>query len=93
MYILRCVGSKFCLKFQRFTLKFHLESLNPYTAQYAFHRLFLCVIYDIFELWRHKPQWDERRNAFAVMLFMFLIHGIVECWQIVVSNRVWNGIF
>ena len=20
--------------------------------------LFLCVIYDVFELWRHKPQWD-----------------------------------
>ena len=30
--------------------------LNTYTAKYAFYRLLLlCVIYDIFELWRHKP--------------------------------------
>ena len=33
--------------------------LNPYTAKYAFYWLLcLCVIYDIFELWRHRSQWD-----------------------------------
>ena len=28
--------------------------LNLYTAKYAWTFMF-CVIYDIFELWRHKP--------------------------------------
>ena len=29
---------------------------NPYTIKYAFYiLLFLYVVYDIFELWHHKP--------------------------------------
>ena len=34
--------------------------LNPYTAKYAFYwLLFFFVIYNILELWRHKPWWDD----------------------------------
>ena len=33
--------------------------LNPEAAKYAFYwLLFLCAIYDIFELWHHKSKWD-----------------------------------
>ena len=32
------------------------KGTNSYTAKYAFYRLlFFYVIYDILELWRHKP--------------------------------------
>ena len=29
--------------------------LNPYTANMHFTDFYFCVIFDIFELWRHKP--------------------------------------
>ena len=41
------------------TFEISHKILNPYTSKYAFYCLqFLRVSYDIFELWRHKPQWD-----------------------------------
>ena len=42
MHNLWCLGSKFCLKFQRAPLKFH-TNLNPYTENYAFYRLYFYV--------------------------------------------------
>ena len=36
MHTLRCMGSKICVKFQRYPLKFHTKLLNAYTAKYAF---------------------------------------------------------
>ena len=54
MHILRCMGSKFCVKFQRCPLKFHTK-FEP------IHRK-ICILwggknlttYDIFELWHLK---------------------------------------
>ena len=38
------------------TFEMSQKNLNPYTVKYAFYLLLsVCVIYDIFELWRHKP--------------------------------------
>ena len=41
------------------TFEISHKILNPYTAKYVVYCLqFLRVIYDIFEMWRHKPKWD-----------------------------------
>ena len=58
MHLLPCLDSKCCVKFQRASLKFHTKFLNPYIAKNAFYwLLFFFVVYDILELWRHKPQF------------------------------------
>ena len=49
---------------------------NPYTTKNAFYwLLFLCVAYDIFELWRHKPSWDWPLiyNLYALYVGMLLL--------------------
>ena len=52
------------------TFEISHKILNPYTAKYAFYCLqFLCVGYDIFELWRHKPRW---RKGIRVLVAMVL---------------------
>ena len=49
-------GFKILREIWKGTFEISHRIFNPYTAKYAFYRvLFLCVIYDIFELWRHKP--------------------------------------
>ena len=52
------MGQLFLLEISKVPYAISHKILNPYIAKYAFYWLsFLCVIYDIFELWRHKPQW------------------------------------
>ena len=53
MHILWCVCSKFCAKFQRASLKSHTKFWT-HTSQNV--HLTDFDIYDILELWRHKPQ-------------------------------------
>ena len=54
-HILWYMDSMFCVK--KATFEISQNILNPYTNKYVFYwLLFLCVIYDILELWRHK--WD-----------------------------------
>ena len=36
MHILRCMGSKFCMKFQGCSMKFHTKCFSLYTTKYAF---------------------------------------------------------
>ena len=50
MHILRCMGSKFCVKFQRAPLKFHTKFWT-HTPKLAFYwLLFLHVTNDIFDV-------------------------------------------
>ena len=67
MHILRYMGSKFCVKFQRCTLKFH-TNFWTHTAQNmhfttCFFFFFNLTSYDILELWRLKSQWDGSLKA------------------------------
>ena len=55
MYILRCMGSKFYVKFARVPVKYDTIFWTHILQNMHFTDLYLCVIYDIFELWRHKP--------------------------------------
>ena len=49
-------GFKILREISKGTFEIPFKVLNLYTAKYTFHRLlFLCAIYDIFELGRHKP--------------------------------------
>ena len=58
MYPLQSMGSKLRMKFRRYLWHF-TQILNPYIAKYAFYGLlFLFLIYNISELWRHKHWWD-----------------------------------
>ena len=45
-------------KFQRAHLKFHPKIETVHGKLCNWWHLFLCAIYDIVELWRHKSQWD-----------------------------------
>ena len=45
-------------KFQRAHLKFHPKIETVHGKLCNWWLLFLCAIYDIVELWRHKSQWD-----------------------------------
>ena len=57
------------------TFEISHKILNPYTAKHAFYRLlFVCLIYDIFGLWRQKHYWD----------------GLVEYSSLTVGRVVWN---
>ena len=41
---------------------------NPYMVKYTFYwLLFLCTIYDIFKLWRHKPWWDGPQAGLLIL--------------------------
>ena len=57
MHILRCMDSKFCVEFQRASLKFNAK-FRAHTTQNmhftAYQLISLCAIYDIVELLRHK---------------------------------------
>ena len=56
MHILRGYGFKILCEISKGTFEIWHKIFNPYTAKYAIYCLqFLCVSYDIFELWRHKP--------------------------------------
>ena len=55
MHISRCAGYKVCVKRQREPLKFHTK-FGAHTQQNIhFTEFYLCVIFNIFELWRHTP--------------------------------------
>ena len=50
-------GFKILCEISKVPFEISHKILNPYTAKYAFYwLLFFFVIYDILELWRHKPQ-------------------------------------
>ena len=52
-------GFKILYEILKSTFEISHKIVNPYTAKYAFYSfVFLCVSYDIFELWGHKPWWD-----------------------------------
>ena len=56
------------------------KMLNLYTAKYAFYwLLFLYVVSDIFELWRHKPQWFPGHDD--VMMCTHLLHFWPLCGE------------
>ena len=49
-------GFKILYEISKGTLDISHKILNPYITKYAFYwLLFFFVIYDILELWRHKP--------------------------------------
>ena len=49
-------GFKILCEISKVPFEISHQIVNPYTAKYAFYRLlFFFVIYDILELWRHKP--------------------------------------
>ena len=49
-------GFKILYEISKGTFEISHKILNTYTAKYAhWWLLFVYVIYDIFELWRHKP--------------------------------------
>ena len=49
-------GFKILFEFSKGTFEISGKTLNPYFAKYAFYCLiFLFVIYDMSELWRHNP--------------------------------------
>ena len=58
MPILRCMGSKFCVKFQRATFEISHKIFEPIHHKIWILLLYLPVNYDIFELGRHKASWD-----------------------------------
>ena len=56
MHILWCMGFKSLCEISKGIFEIAQKILNPYTAKYVFYCLqFLCVGYDIFEFWCHKP--------------------------------------
>ena len=49
-------GFKILCEISKDPIEISHKVLNLYTTKYAFYwLLFLCVIYDVPELWRHKP--------------------------------------
>ena len=50
-------GLKIMCEISKGTFKISHNILNPYTTKYESYwiYIFLCVICDIFELWRHLP--------------------------------------
>ena len=54
MYILRCMGSKFCVKFQGYPLKFHTKvwTHTPQNMHFTGDKFFTTK--DILELWHIK---------------------------------------
>ena len=59
MHSLRCKGPKIWAKFQRAPLKFRTKfGINTQQNRHSW-RLFLRIIYEIFELWRHKLEWED----------------------------------
>ena len=54
MYILRCMGWKFCARFQRAPLKFSHTIMNWYTAKYEFTDFYFCVWFTIYLNRRHR---------------------------------------
>ena len=56
MHIFAVYGLKILCEISNVPFEISHKILNPYTAKYALCWLvILCVICDIFELWRHKP--------------------------------------
>ena len=65
MHILRCMGSKLCVQFQRTNLKFHIKIWKPYTAKYSFtdsiYRVWLTksLTCDVIRLSEPGPRAEE----------------------------------
>ena len=55
MHILCCLGSNFFMNFQRAPFKFHTKFWTHKSQNMRFIDFNFFVIYDILELWRHKP--------------------------------------
>ena len=57
-------GFKILCEISKGTFEISHKILNPYAAKYAFWcLLFLRMSYDIFELWRHNPEWDGPQDV------------------------------
>ena len=63
MLILWCMGSKFCVKFRSAPLKFCTKFWTHTSENMHFTDSFLFLVYDVLQLWRHKPQWDTHKSA------------------------------
>ena len=77
-------GFKILYEISKGTFEITHKLLNPYTAKYEVYcLLFLRLGYDIFELWRHKPQSDgplmglkfnyNTYNVFTEWYFLFVL--------------------
>ena len=61
MQIFAVYGFKILCEISKGTFEISHKILNLYTANMYFTVFFACD--DIFELWRHKPQWDGPQTA------------------------------
>ena len=79
MHILRCMGSKFCVKFQRAPLQFHIKFLThtPQNVHFIVF-IFLRVSYDIFELWRHESKWDGPQGMLRCFCHFYIEYLTVQ---------------
>ena len=84
MHILRCMGSTFCVKFQRCPLKFHTKLWTHTLQNMHFARCLNFDEYHILELWYLKPSEMGPREAHSEIISdttkqSFRVQEIMSC--------------